>query len=288
MIRRGNRWLLAAGAAVLAGAAALAVAGWWAARNFEPFLREQTVAYLERRFDADVQVDRLKVRLRWRSTWDMLVRRGKGAVAEVEAGRLALQFRREQGRPPLLAASGLKFTVDLGTLNAPTVVVREARVEGLVIQAPPRRGHKGTEPRPVGRAVTAANVVIQVLEAPDSRLVILPRDPSLAPLEFVMHRLTLRSAARGRAMRYETELTNAKPSGLIRCHGSFGPWEAESPSDTPVSGEYTFEKADLGVFRGIAGMLSSQGKFRGVLGEIAVDGTTRTPRPMSISTWLRI
>ncbi len=271
MTRRRKRWLLAAGAAVVAAAGGMALAGWWAARNAEPFLREQTVAYLERRFDADVDLQRVKVRLRWRSTWDVLLHRGEGAEAEVEAGPLTLRLRKDARLPPVLEASGVKFTVDVGTLGGAAVMVRRARVEGLVIHVPPRRGRRG------GAGTGAANVVIGELEAPGSRLVLLPRDAARAPLEFAMHRLVLRSAGRGRAMRYETELTNAKPPGQIRCRGSLGPWVAESPQDTPVSGVYTFEKADLGVFRGIAGTLSSQGKFGGVLGEMVVDGSTRTP-----------
>jgi hypothetical protein len=46
---------------------------------------------------------------------------------------------------------------------------------------------------------------------------------------------------------------------------------------TPVSGEYRFENADLSVFRGIAGKLSSRGTYRGVLGRIEVEGDTDTP-----------
>ena len=240
--------------------------------NFEPYLRDQTVAYLERRFDADVQLERLKVRLRWRSTWDVLVRRGKGAEAEVEAGGLRLRFRKDPRLPPLLQASGLRFTVDLGTLGGPAVVVRRARVEGLAIQVPPRREGRARAP-----AVRGGPVVIEELEAPGSRLVLLPKDGTKSPLVFAMHRLVRRRAATGQAMRYEAELTNAKPPGLIRCRGAFGPWAAESPSETPLDGEYTFQNADLGVFRGIAGTLGSEGKFSGSLGEIVVDGRTRTP-----------
>jgi hypothetical protein len=44
-----------------------------------------------------------------------------------------------------------------------------------------------------------------------------------------------------------------------------------------LSAEYTFDKADLGVFKGISGILSSQGKFGGVLENIEVEGKTSTP-----------
>lgn len=47
---------------------------------------------------------------------------------------------------------------------------------------------------------------------------------------------------------------------------------------TAASGDYRFQQADLGVFRGIAGLLSSSGKFSGVLNRIEVQGLTDTPR----------
>ena len=56
-----------------------------------------------------------------------------------------------------------------------------------------------------------------------------------------------------------------------------GPWNAEHPVDTAVSGAYTFRNADLSVFRGITGILSSDGKFTGPLGRLEVQGTTDTP-----------
>jgi hypothetical protein len=47
--------------------------------------------------------------------------------------------------------------------------------------------------------------------------------------------------------------------------------------ETPISGEYTFEQADLGVYDGVAGTLSSTGKFSGKLAHIDISGTTGTP-----------
>ena len=67
------------------------------------------------------------------------------------------------------------------------------------------------------------------------------------------------------------------PPGEIVSSGKFGPWDAEIPSQTPVSGNYTFEKADLGVFPGITGILSSKGNYQGVLEKIRADGSTDIP-----------
>jgi len=65
--------------------------------------------------------------------------------------------------------------------------------------------------------------------------------------------------------------------GNIISSGSFGPWQADSPRDTPVRGTYSFTNADLGTIKGIGGILSSTGQYAGTLDDIVVDGTTDTP-----------
>jgi len=81
----------------------------------------------------------------------------------------------------------------------------------------------------------------------------------------------------GQPMEFEATLVNPKPVGDIQSTGYFGPWEADSPRDTPVRGSYSFSNADLSTIRGIGGILSSTGKYNGKLDQIAVDGETDTP-----------
>ena len=78
-------------------------------------------------------------------------------------------------------------------------------------------------------------------------------------------------------MTFRLRLRNATPVGEINANGTFGPWKRDHLSETPLSGDYTFHDADLGVFGGIHGILASDGRFQGTLEDIAVDGTTVTP-----------
>jgi hypothetical protein len=78
-------------------------------------------------------------------------------------------------------------------------------------------------------------------------------------------------------MTFKAQLTNPEPPGLIDTTGRFGPWNFDEPSATAVSGHYSFQHADLAVFKGISGILSSVGDYTGVLHNILVDGTTDTP-----------
>jgi hypothetical protein len=56
-----------------------------------------------------------------------------------------------------------------------------------------------------------------------------------------------------------------------------GPWDVPDPGETILSGDYRFENADLGDFKGLAGILSSDGHYEGTLRNMTVDGETSTP-----------
>src|SRR5581483_8060722 len=102
-------------------------------------------------------------------------------------------------------------------------------------------------------------------------------NPQRLPLTFDIQHLELRSLSPGAPMAYDAVLTNAKPPGKIHSSGSFGPWRAADPAATEVAGDDLFEKADLGVFAGIAGTLDSTGRFDGHLSALNVHGEASVP-----------
>jgi AsmA-like C-terminal region len=105
----------------------------------------------------------------------------------------------------------------------------------------------------------------------------MPRETWKDPLVFDIKTLHMHGASSTSPLSFEAELVNAKPPGQIDSKGKFGPWNKEEPGDTPVSGNYTFRNADLGLFKGISGTLSSDGAYRGALGRIEVAGHTDVP-----------
>jgi len=106
---------------------------------------------------------------------------------------------------------------------------------------------------------------------------VLPDDPQKEPLVWQMYKLRLKAVGVQRPMHYEAQLRNATPPGLIDVSGQFGPWNLRNPRQTGVNGSYRFAHADLGVYKGISGILSSSGDFTGVLEHINVRGRTDTP-----------
>jgi len=98
------------------------------------------------------------------------------------------------------------------------------------------------------------------------------------PLKFEIHQLSLKSISDNSPMSYDLAMRNAEPPGEIRSRGKLGPWDSQHMNDIPLSGSYTFDDVDLGVFEGIGGTLTGKGDFRGVLGRIETEGTTDTPK----------
>jgi hypothetical protein len=151
------------------------------------------------------------------------------------------------------------------------------RLDGLVIHVPPKHAKTPEEAAAPKHHTRLANFVIDRVDADGTELYVLPKQAGREPMEWELRSLHLTSAGIGQAMRFTAELTNPKPPGLIRTTGSFGPWNMDTPSETAVSGHYEFRNADLSIFNGIAGILSSVGDYTGVLENIIVDGTTDTP-----------
>jgi hypothetical protein len=98
-----------------------------------------------------------------------------------------------------------------------------------------------------------------------------------SPLKFLFHVFQLQNLGGIGATKFIAVFDNPLPAGLIRTSGQFGPWKGRSPASTAVTGEYSLENADLGVFKTIAGRVSSNGKFRGSFAEIEIEGSTSTP-----------
>jgi hypothetical protein len=102
-------------------------------------------------------------------------------------------------------------------------------------------------------------------------------DPRKEPLRFQVHQARMNQVEWGSPFRYQLKLHNPKPPGELDVTGSFGPYTKSRPEDTPFSGEYRLDHADLGVCGGIEGLLTSKGKFGGVFKHIDISGNTDTP-----------
>jgi hypothetical protein len=264
-----------------------AVAVFLVLRSTVPFssdvARTRIEAVLADRLDSDVELQDLKLRLL--------------PQLRVEGFGLKIRHKGRRDVPPLISIA--HFTAEGDLSNLLRRHVSRLTVDGLEIQIPPDRNRDGEPPssettaeRPPARppdspaqpraesgagADTVRSLVVDEMISTDSRLIIIPREAGKRAKVWVIHRLRMRNLGVDQAMPFEALLTNAVPPGEIQTSGSFGPWQADEPGQTPLDGKFQFDRADLGFFKGISGILSAHGTFGGTLARLDIHGETDTP-----------
>jgi hypothetical protein len=255
--RRG--WVRAVAIVVLVVGMGLLIAAEYVARHMEPLLRHAVIDSLEDRFHEPVELDSLTVS----------VVRG----LEVQGHGLRLLPAPDVHRP-IVRIDEFSFHATMDDLLHRRARVETIHVRGIELHIPPRSMHTVV----MGKASKSAiKLAVGQIVCNDALLVIDTDKPGKQPMEFQINNLVLKDFGANKPFAYEANLINPKPVGQIHAFGNFGPWNAESPRDTALSGQYTFSHADLGTIKGIKGTLDSTGQFVGVLGNITVDGTTNTP-----------
>ena len=124
---------------------------------------------------------------------------------------------------------------------------------------------------------TPSKITVDEIVANGAAVEFASRDPSGEPFRFDIHEASLKNVGWNGPLNYRLKVHNPKPPGEVSAEGKFGVWNKPDPGETPISGKYKFEQADLGVFEGIAGKLSSTGEFSGKLAHIDISGSTDTP-----------
>jgi hypothetical protein len=185
--------------------------------------------------------------------------------------------------PPLIEIKRFVARTDIITLFGAQHDVTLVSLEGLRITIPSGTMHRNDfEKKRSGQQGNGGDenhfpFVIRKIVADGTVLTILPKQKGKDPLEWDIEKLTLTSVGAEKPMNFVATLTNAKPPGQIHSTGTFGPWQTDGPGDTPLGGHYVFQNADMGVFKGLSGVLSSTGDYKGSLDTIEVNGTTDIP-----------
>lgn len=245
-------------------------------------LRHRIVHALSEQLDSDVELGDLHVRV-------FPGLRADGADLRIKSRGTALA-----AYPPLIAIKS--FHVDASVAGLLRKHVSHVQLDGLEISIPPgevRDQQKAADQTAQGTArpddapttptdarsdpLNDKSVVIDRVDANDARLVIIPIEANKTPKVWAIHHLRMFDLGDTKSWPFQATLTNGVPPGEIDVDGHFGPWRRDEPGDTPLTGVFNFAKADLSVFNGIKGTLSSNGYFGGTLAEIRANGTSNTP-----------
>lgn len=228
-------------------------------RGAELKTRDWIVKVLEQRFQSEVELKDLHV-----DAFPRMEVRGEG---------LTIRYRGRPDAAPMVQVRRFSFELGWWSIFARPHRIHKVHVQRLVITVPPRQY---VPPSPIQPKELPAATASEI-ECDDAELLIIPSKPGAETLDWKIHDLVLTDVELNKPFKFHGTLTNAKPKGEIATQGQFGPWNLDDPGATPVSGSYGFAQADLGPFPGIAGILSSRGKFEGELDQLDVSGETTTP-----------
>lgn len=251
--------------ALLLSAVALTIVFNIVTRHATPILKGRVIETLSTRFNSKVELDTLNVS----------IFRG----LKVSGGGLRIYPTDDVvaagATEPLIAVKNFSFHTGLIGLFIKPMRVRAVHVDGLAIHIPPKEYRRqDTRPQKHGGKI---KIHVGEIVCDGCQLVIGTAKPGKDPKVFDLEHIVLHDFGPGSPWPYDATLTNAIPRGDIHATGNFGPWNNESPGDSPITGRYTFENVELNTIHGIGGTLSSTGSFNGQLDKIAVDGATDTP-----------
>jgi hypothetical protein len=299
---RRHRWLLwlagAAAVVLIAVSIALAVA----ARRFEPYMRARIVDGLSERFRTHVELDGFHVAVNniRQGEWGIWAT-GNGlriwppqpvnGVQALDMGNAA------GGGAPLIALDEFSFHVPLRWEQTKLVRIGEVRLRGLHLRIPPRAQRPaagGQASGPIAQLIKAAlsaepgappaagmrnhlAVVVDRVVCEEADLWIETNKPGKLPMHFPIPHLTLTNVTPSGPMGFVADVMNPKPQGLVHSEGTFGPWVTADPGQSAVSGTYHMAKADMSVFKEIAGLITSDGQYTGTLRNLSVTGTANVP-----------
>lgn len=195
-----------------------------------------------------------------------------GAVAE---GVVFTRPNSGAGTSPLVTVQNITIQANYHDFLYRPGYISRIIIDGLRIQVPPRGSSTGPADGSADLDASITRTSVGEIVSSGALLEIDRRDGD--PLKFEIHNIRVSSVTANKPMAFTVSLQNALPPGEIQASGELGPWNAKDIGQLPVSGDYKFDQANLGVFDGILGTLSSTGHFQGRLGQIAVNGDTSIP-----------
>lgn len=256
------RWVAAIGLLCVLAFAILDIGVYRA----EPTLRAMVIETLSTRFKSRVELDAFHVSL-------LKGLQVSGAGLRIFGETDPNNY--EPGFQPIINVAEFWFHMGVWDLFHSPAHVDTVFVKGLQLNLPPRE--RRSEINKIVPKSGKIEIIVDTLICDKAQLIINTLRPGKLPLEFDIENLKMARVGPGSPMRFDANLTNPKPAGQIHSSGMFGPWQPDSPRDTPVSGTYSFDHADLGTIKGLGGLLSSTGKYAGILDNIEVDGATDIP-----------
>jgi hypothetical protein len=253
-----RRWILLSAAVVVV---CMALGGIVLVLNW-PFTQTAVTKALEDRFAREVKIRK------FRSTYFP-----PGCVAE----GIELLHGEHKDLPPLITIRTLTIRASYSGMLRIHKLVSDVQVAGLHVQVPAKDPGAPHRLFPLTNSTSGKTMTIGEINADGAVLEFLSEHEVEDHFTLRIDHLILDHVGESDPVTFHARFKNTEPPGEVRSDGRFGPWNDDNPASTELSGSYTYEHVKLGVFEGIAGTLSSRGKFSGTLGHIDTEGGFDVP-----------
>jgi hypothetical protein len=186
-------------------------------------IEQRVIAALIDRFDSQVTVGSANI-----SVFPSLTTSGTD---------LTFRYQARTDVPPLITIPSFSASAPISGLLGHRLHIANVRLEGLQIYVPPDRLNGDHSPidRPRLRG-KIPDLVFDQIDSREARVEIASKKAGRLPRIFEIHDLVLHDFAGNAPARFEAGVTNPIPRGRVETTGTFGPWQADEPRHTQVSG----------------------------------------------------
>jgi len=229
-----------------------------------PFTREAMTKRLERASSAQVEMRG------FHSTYFPF----PGCVAEDVVFREKSSVAGQKPADPIITIRKLTIESTLSGLLSKPGRIRRIIADGVHLHVPHEGAHLHSEASSGGD-----QTIIEELRADNALLELATGRTGENKLIFQIHHALFHKIGGRNAVPFQVSLHLPVPPGEVESSGSIGPWKDEKGTvrSTAISGKYVLNRADLGVFKALGGIVSSRGEFSGNLERLNVAGVTDTP-----------
>src|SRR5215471_17640120 len=195
MTKLKKNCLIVIGIAIGVGFIGLVIAAHVLAGRIDPYIRQQVILYLQRRFESQVELASLRVSVPNTSAVKLLLNRGRGTMVRVEGDGVLLRHKGRHDVPPMFVMKNFTCEVDLATLFDTPKIVRSVTVSGMEINIPPT-GQRPDLNRYGDDSGINTEVIVQEAVITTSVLSIFPRENHQPPLRFELQHIKLESVGK--------------------------------------------------------------------------------------------
>ena len=237
-----------------------------------PFTREAMTKRLERASSAQVEM----------KGFHSIYFPFPGCVADDVVFRQKTATPEERPADPIITIRKLTIESTFSGLLSKPGRIRRIVADGLRIHVPHGGANLHSEASSGSNKTNSTGgdkTIIEELRADDAVLELADGQTSGKNLVFQVHHAQFHNIGNGNAVPFQVSLHLPTPPGEVESSGTIGPWKEENGSvrSTAISGKYVLNRADLGVFKALGGVVSSHGEFSGTLARLNLAGIADTP-----------